>query len=267
MTLSIIIVSFNTKKYTLKCIKSIKKAAPKLTYEIIVVDNASTDESVSALKKQKVKLIANKKNIGFASANNKGIKIAKGKYILLLNSDTEIKKKALEKLINFAEKTPEAGVVVPKLLNSNGTTQASVYKNQSIPNAIKQYWLGKKGTFDKYAPLSSNPSEVNATVAAAFLITPKAQKKVGLFNEKYFMYYEDLDYCRRVRSANLKVYYFPEAKITHHHGKSGENVAPEAAQWKRLVPSSKMYHGVVKHYALNYVIWSGQKLSKITGLK
>lgn len=271
MTLSIIIVSFNTKKLTLGCIKSISKEGSNLTKEVIVVDNGSKDSSPEAVEsyscKLTLKLIRNRTNLGFAKANNQGIKQAKGRYVLLLNSDTKVKKGALRKLVEFAEKTPNAGVVGARLLNPDGSVQPSCLRFPTIKNAIAEYWFGKKGLFDKYAPKGKKPRQVDAIVGAAFLITPQARKEIGLLDERYFMFYEDIDYCRRVKRATLAVYYLPAAEIIHQHGASGKELADEASQWRRLIPSSKIYHGLSKHYLLTAILWSGQKWQKVAAKK
>jgi GT2 family glycosyltransferase len=123
--------------------------------------------------------------------------------------------------------------------------------------------LGKKGAFELFVPKGDKPVEVDAVVGASFLITPMARKKVGLLDERYFMYFEDLDYCRRVNKLGLKVYYLPSAKIIHYHGASGKKIVKPAFQWKRLIPSSKIYHGALTHYLINFIIWLGQKIKKI----
>src|SRR5581483_8740193 len=138
MDLSIIIVNFNTKELTLNCIKSIKNSKPKMGYEIIVVDNASEE---NLPKSKNYILIRNKANLGFAKANNIGIKNAKGKYILLLNSDTIIKDSAIDKLYEFAKKHNDAGAVVPQLLNKDGSVQASCFRFPTIKNALRHYFL------------------------------------------------------------------------------------------------------------------------------
>lgn len=262
---SVIIVSYNTKDLTIGSIKSVLREGSNLEKEIIVVDNASTDGSLEELSrlKGKIKLIKNDKNLGFSKANNQGIRTASGKYILLLNSDTEVKKGAIGKLIEFAKARSDAGVVGPKLLNPNGSIQGSVLRFPTIGRAIRQYWLGQKGLLDKYAPESEKDAvEVESLVMAAFLITPVALKKVGLLDERYFMYYEDLDYCRRVKEMGLKIYYLPTSEVIHYHGASGRSLAEKENQWRRLIPSSKIYHGTLRHFILNFIIWSGQKWQK-----
>lgn len=274
MDLSIIIVSYNTKELTLECVKSIYNSRPDLSFEVIVVDNGSRDGSLEELKKlrtkkiKNLKIIENKDNLGFAKANNQGIsracrfavKKAIGKYILLLNSDTRVKKGSLERLAEFADRTPDAGVVGPKLLNIDGSLQGSVFRLPTIFRTIRAYWLGEKGLLDKYVPKGNEPQEVEALVMAAFLITPKAIKRVGLLDEKYFMYFEDLDYCKRVGRSGLKVYYQPASEVIHLHGVSGKGLVAESDQWRRLIPSSIKYHGWLVHQIINFIIWTGGKL-------
>ncbi|HWA52040.1 MAG TPA: glycosyltransferase family 2 protein [Patescibacteria group bacterium] len=242
MELSIIIVNFKTDKLVADCVASIKKNT-KVKHEVIVIDNS----------------IDNK---GFAKANNIGIDKAKGKYVLLLNSDTVVKKNAIDKLLEFAKTKDDAGVIAPKLLNKDGSVQDSVFYFPTIVNAIKEFWFGQKGLFGLYVPKVNEPIEVDAVVGAAFLITPKALEKVGKLNEKYFFYYEDLDYCREIWKSGLKVYYLPDAEVIHLKGASGKSLANEDQQWKRLIPSSKIYNGLVKYYILFFIMWIGQKIGK-----
>lgn len=264
--LSIIIVNFNTKDLVLDCIASIEKESVGVNYEIIVIDNGSKDRSAEVFKSlnnQKLRIIENKVNLGFAKANNKGIRNAKSKYILLLNSDTLVKKNAINRMLGFARKTKDTGVVGARLLNIDGTIQPSVSHFPTVIGAIREYWLREKGSYELYTPYGERPSEVESVVGASFLITPEALKRVGLLDERYFMYFEDLDYCRRVRNMGLKVYYLPGAEVIHYHGASGKNIVKPAFQWRRLIPSSKIYNGIVRHCLLTLVIWTGQKWQKI----
>lgn len=269
MDLSIIIVNFNTKGLIIDCLKSIEEESSKLDTEVIVVDNNSSDGSKEALAKLKIKnyklkVIFNNENSGYAKASNQGIKISKGKYILLLNSDTLVHKNSLGSLVEFARKTSDAGVVGSKLLNIDGSLQSSCYNFPTIRNAILEYFFGKKGLFDKYAPKGNDSVTVNALVGASFLITPEARKKVGILDERYWAYFEDIDYCRQVWKNGLKVYYLPASIITHYHGASFKKAtSDDATRWRRLIPSSKIYHGFFGHYLINLVIWMGQKWQKL----
>lgn len=272
LDLSIIIVCLNNRELVVDCIKSIVKEGSSIKKEIIVVDNGSKDGSVAAISKLKTQnpelkiiIIENKENLGYSRANNQGIEIAKGNYVLLLNSDTIVKKGALGKLYSFAKKSVDTGVVGPKLLNIDGTLQPSCFHFPTIRNAIKEYWLGEKGLFEKYAPKGEKASKVDSVVGAAFLMTLKALQKVGMLDERYFAYFEDIDYCRHVWRAGLKVYYYPKAEIIHYHGATFKKVAPAPPKdrWKKLIPSSKIYHGLLKHYLLTVILWSGQKWQRL----
>lgn len=267
--LSIIIVSFNTQELLKKCLMSLMVNGKWLMVnsEVIVVDNASKDSSSEMVKKEfpKVKLIVNEHNLGFATANDQGIKASKGEGVFLLNSDTEVKPGALEKLVEFIQIHSEVGVVGARLLNPDGSIQSSVYHFPTIWRAIKEYWLGQKGEYDKYAPAENEPMEVEAVTGAAMLIPRRTIEKIGLLDERYFMYFEDLDYCQRVKQAGLKVYYLPEAEILHRHGQSASKSGPKAYQY--LIQSSKIYNGRLKYHLLTLIIGFGQKWQKIFGKK
>lgn len=267
--LSIIIVNFNTRKLVLDCFDSIKNEGSGISFEVIVVDNDSKDGSVEAFRKlekenKNFHLIANDGNYGYAKANNQGIKISKSKYLLLLNSDTLVKKNSLGSLVNFAESNSKTGVIGSKLFNVDGSLQSSCFHFPTIKNAILEYWFGKTGLLEKYAPKSREATEVDAVVGAAFFITPEARKKVGLLDERYWAYFEDIDYCRQTWKKGLKVFYLPSSEIIHYHGVSFKKATPDArTRWRKLIPSSKIYHGFFKHYLLNSIIWLGQKWRKL----
>ena len=256
MKLSIIIGNYNTLELTKSCIESIFKYRPKFSFEVIVVDDASTDNSQKELKNlekkySNLKVLFNLKNSGYVRTNNKGLNNSKGEYKLLLNSDTLVQEKSIDNLVEFAEKTPEAGVVGSRLVNIDGTIQESCYDLPTIWNVIN---------YKKFAPKSKEPIVVDAVVGASFLITPKAYKLIGNLSEKYVSYFEDLDYCREVKKKGLKVYYLPTSVITHYHGESFKQLADEKNQWKKLIPSSIAYHGLFKHYILYIISWIYQKL-------
>jgi len=209
-----------------------------------------------------IKTIFNKENLGFAKANNQGIKIAKGEYILLLNSDTKILPGAVEKMINFAKNKKDAGIVAPKLLNGDGkTSQASCYHFPTVGRAIKEYWFGQKGVYEKYLPRGGNPVKVESVVGAAMLIPREVLNVVGLLDEKYFFYFEDLDYCQRVARSGFEVYYLPAAKIIHYGGQSGKRKPSRVNKY--LVESSKKFNGLLKYFLIFVII----KLSRLAKIK
>jgi len=259
--LSIIIVTWNTAKITLKCVKTVKKYLSNINPQIIVVDNASTDNTISLLKKEKIIFIKNKHNIGFSKAANIGAKNATGKYLLFLNSDIELIDNSIIEMLNFLENNSHIGLIGPQFLNPDLSIQASVFPPQTITNAIKQYFYGQQ-SFSKYTPKTKNPISVESISGGAIMIKRDFFNKIGTWNEKFFMYYEDLDLCQKTHQQNMQVFYYPQAKIIHRHGISGAKLADSKNQWRRLIPSSKIYHGSVKHCLIFLILWIGQKLKK-----
>lgn len=265
MPLSIIIPSYNTKEILRRCLESIKKEERGIGLETIVVDNGSDDGSVEMIKKDfpAVKLICNSENLGFSRAVNQGIKASSGKVVFLLNSDTRLTRGSLKKLLEL-EKRVGPAIIGAKMINPDGSPQPSVFHLPSLKRAILEYWLGRTGYFSKYLPPADQPVEVEAVSGGAMLISQPVFEKVGLLDERYFFYFEDLDFCRKAAKAGFKIYFFPRAQVIHEHGASGRNLADCRNQWRRLIPSSKIYYGALKHYLINFIIWSGQKWRKRT---
>lgn len=254
---SIIIVNYNTEKEIDKCLKSIQHSAWRQDLsasqrsiqhlETIVVDNASTDNSVEVIQKfPQVKLIQNKNNLGFAKAVNQGLKVAKGEFLFFLNPDCELKRDTILRLLDFAKKNPNS-IVGPKILNSDGTIQGSCYNLPTVWGAVKEYWFGKKGVYEKFAPLGVEPLKVEAIVGAAMFMPKKVFEKLGGFDERYFLYYEDLDFCRKAAKLKIPVYYFPQATITHSLGKAGGNL-------EHLKKSAQIYHGALIYFLITLII-------------
>lgn len=270
MELSIIIVTWNTADITLKCIESLYKFLSGFNFELVIVDNASTDDTASkisamgrsALGGKKLKLKINKNNLGYAKACNIGAKIAAGEYLLFLNSDMEIIDNNLISMLTFLKNHPNIGAIGPKFLNSDKSEQASVFPPQTAFNAFKEYFLGYK-SYGKYIPEVNYPVSVWAISGGALLIKKELFNLIGGWNEKYFMYYEDLDLCRTIHKHHRLIYYFPQCKIIHRHGASGVNLSVASNQWRRLIPGSIKYHGFINHYLINLIIWSGQKYQKL----
>lgn len=257
--ISIIIPSWNTAEITLKCVQSINKYIN--SPEIIVVDNGSNDNSVKLLSKEKnVKVIENKSNLGFSKANNIGLKHASNEFVLFMNSDIELIDDSINSLLNYFTDKENIGIIGPKFLNPDLTPQASVFPKQSAINAFKEFYLNKKNSYSKYIPKGDNPIKVWA-ISGGFILTRKSFfKSIGAWNEKYFFYFEDMDLCRKVNKTGKDVIYYPKCKIIHRHGASGVKLADSQNQWRRLIPGSKQFHGLFKHYLINFILWSGQKL-------
>jgi len=232
--LSVIIVNYNVKELLENCINSILAASTKIKTEIIVVDNNSFDGSVEYLQNkfshlQNFKIISNKINLGFSKANNQGVKIASGKYVLILNPDTLLKEDTLEKTIGFYEKNNNAGAVTCKLILPNGKLDLACRRSFPTPSVAVFRILGlskifpKSKTFGKYnlTYLNENSTyEVDSVVGAFMLIKKEIYDKINGFDEEYFMYGEDLDLCYRLKKAGHKNYYFHETSIIHYKGES-----------------------------------------------
>ncbi len=263
--LSIIILSWNTASTTLKCVKSILSNLTGLDYEIILVDNASSDNTIKVINKLNnplVRIIKNKSNFGFSKGNNIGAKQSRGEYLLFLNSDMQILNNSLTKMLDYYSTSPKVGIVGPKLLNSDRSPQASVFPPQTASNAFREFYL-KHSSFSKYLPKTKKPLPVWSISGGAMLIKKILFDQINGWNEKYFFYFEDLDLCRKIRKIKKQIIYFPNCQIIHYHGLSGQKLTSPNQQWRRLIPSSKIYHGLINHYFINFVIWSGQKIRKL----
>lgn len=259
MDLSIIIVTWNTADITLKCVQTIKKYLKGIKYEIIIADNGSSDDTVAKLKKEGgVVVIENKANLGFGKGNNIAAASAKGEYLLFLNSDMEFLDNQLKNMFDYIKSHPKIGLIGPKFLNIDLSDQGSVFPPQTLLNAFKEFWLGQK-TYSKYVPESQVPLEVFSVSGGAVMVKRSLFEKIGGWDKRYFMYYEDLELCRQVKKMGYQVFYYPQCRFVHRHGASGKSLADSSNQWRRLIPSSKIYHGLLKHYLLFLITWSGQK--------
>jgi O-antigen biosynthesis protein len=229
--LSIIIVNYNVKEFLQNLIYSIRKAASGLDYEIIVVDNASSDGSVELMceKFPDITLIANKENLGFSKANNMGLKIAKGKYLLLLNPDTLVQENTFTEMIKYFEENPQTGLAGCKILNPDGTLQLAC--RRSFPGPWTSFckvtglssMFPNSRIFARYnlTYLNENETyEVDAVSGSFMMIKREVYEKVGGLDEQFFMYGEDLDWCYRIQKEGYKVNYVHSTQIIHYKGES-----------------------------------------------
>ena len=243
--LIIIIASYNSLNFLRECLGSILENPPESNYEIIVVDNASSDGTVESVKKDYpgVTVISNDKNLGFAAANNRAIEKSDSKYILLLNSDCMVYKKSLDDLVDFMESRPDIGITGPKIVNSDGTIQLSCRRFPSLLNAAAHTILTDLfpgNPFSKKYKLADigrdDPLKVDWVSGSCMIIRREALEDTGTLDERYFMYVEDLDICYRMWQKNWKVYYNPEAKIMHHiAGSSGRGKIKSSFRMQRSV--------------------------------
>jgi len=227
MDLSIIVLNYKSKGLLKQCIKGVKLLNLKLNYEIIVVDNNSQDSSVDMIKEQftDIKLIVSEKNIGCAGGNNLGIEVSQGKYIMILNPDIAVFEKSIEIMYKFMENNPDVALIGPKLINPDGTTQLSCYKFPSYFVPIyRRLPLGRlpfaRKTLKDYLMTEADHNKnqmVDWVLGACMMVRKEAIDKVGLMDERFFMYFEDVDWCRRFWQAGYKVYYIADAEMVHYH--------------------------------------------------
>ena len=229
MDISVIIVSFNTKELLADCLGSLKVAAKNLKAEIFVVDNYSQDDTVAMVKKNypEVKLTANRRNLGFAKANNQALKKAKGHYVLILNPDTKILPKTLTKMVDFMESRPEIAVATCRVELPDGNLDRDCRRHFPTPwrafchfSGLSRIFVHSK-FFDQYY-FSYLPEtyehEIDSCVGAFMMVRQSVIEKVGLFDEDFFFYGEDLDWCWRFKEAGYKIMYTPITKIIHYKG-------------------------------------------------
>ncbi|MBU0722300.1 glycosyltransferase family 2 protein [Patescibacteria group bacterium] len=229
MGVSIIIVNYKSKDLTLNCIRSIRQADwPGLDYEIIVVDNYSGDLKADDLKQfGEIKFIMNSQTIGLGAANNKGAKIAQGKYIVIINPDTLIGKDVFIKLFVYMENHSQVGVVGPKQFNLDNTVQNSCFRWPGLITPLSRRTpLGKisyaKKNLDRFLYKDYNKDrarEVDWLLGSFLFCRASALKQIGLYDEKFFLYFEDTDLCKRFWQGGWKVVYNPEVAIIHNHGR------------------------------------------------
>jgi GT2 family glycosyltransferase len=256
--LSIVIVNYNVKNLLKKCLESIFEYEKDIEFEVIVVDNNSNDHSQEMLKKNfpQVRLIENKRNLGFSAGCNQGIKQSQGRYILLLNPDTELTPGGFKKMIDFMDSKPEVGICAPKMMDKEGNLQFScrsfpsyltaISSSQSILNRIFPDNLLSQ----KYLLKNQDHSQIREVdwVSGSCLLAKREMfEKVGLLDERFYMYVEDVDLCYRAKMAGFSVFYFPPVVVVHHIGKSTQK-----KKLDMLVEHHRsMYYFYKKHHTPN----------------
>lgn len=260
--LSIISVNYNTPDLIDALLKSISKHEARSTkFETIVLDNGSEKGCEAVVKKYPgVRFIQNPTNEGFTGGNNKAMKFSRGKYILMLNSDIEVMKGSLEQIYNEAENYSQNAVVSGSLIFPDGTQQDSAFYLPTITGALKEYFLGLKGSFFMYAPSQEKNSKVEAAAMACFLIPRKILERVGYLDERLFTYFEDVDFCRRCKKLGIPVYYTPKARFIHLHGATGKRLE-SGASYKLLQSAAKIYYGFNYYRVLSFTLRVLQKIS------
>ena len=241
---SVVVVNWNTRDLLDRCLTALLAAGASIGIEVIVVDNGSTDGSreLVAAAHPEATLIANTRNIGFSAANNQGIGVARGRYVLLLNSDTEVEDGALAVLVDFGDAHPRAGILGPRLLNLDGTLQPSGARFPTpLSTAASVLGLGRLLSRPRYGTRRdySVPAVVDEVSGAAMLVRAEVVDAVGGLDESFSWGYEDVDFCRRVKAAGWEIHYVPAAGVRHQWGAS-----------RRLAPASTVLKAIEgrRHY-------------------
>ncbi len=229
--LSVCIVNWNTREHLARALESLTCGGLEHP-EVIVVDNSSQDGSAAMVKERfpGVRLLENQENLGFSHANNQALRAAQGKYLLLLNPDCIVQADALRRLVEFLEATPEAGVVGPRLLNADGSLQFSCRRFPSFGAGLFRNtplgWLFPRNRFSRGYLMTDwkhdAPRPVDWVSGAALCLRRRLLEEVGLLDEGFFMYCEDVDWCFRAQEKGWKIYYLPTAVITHLIGRSSD---------------------------------------------
>ncbi|WP_309120857.1 glycosyltransferase family 2 protein [Paenibacillus sp.] len=231
MDLSIIVVNYNTKQLTLDCIRSVFSSATSLNYEVILVDNASTDGTIEAVRERhpEVLTLANTRNVGFSKANNQGMEIASGRYILLLNSDTIVEEHTLETMVRYMDEHADVGASGCKLVLPNGSLDEACKRGFPTPLASFYYAFGfsklfpNHPKFNQYKLIHLAPDqtyEVDCLVGAFMLVRREVIDRIGGLDEEFFMYGEDIDWCYRIKEAGWRIMYHPATTVIHYKGAS-----------------------------------------------
>lgn len=279
--LSVIIVTHNTETLILSLMNSLFTSIKHWgkQAEVVVIDNASNDGTRTLIKKKfpKVKLIENNDNYGYAKANNQGIKIAKGTYILLLNSDVILNSDVLIKMTSYLEKSPEVGAVTCKVILPDGNIDPACHRGFPTPWASVMYFLGLENLFPKI-PLFSQYHlwfksldtihEIDSPSGAFYLIRKKVIDSIGLLDEKFFMYGEDLDWSYRIKKAGWKIIFNPQAQIVHLKKQSGLkslDLKTRENTLKAFYQAMKIFYD--KHYQKKYPLYIRYLIFKIIDFK
>ena len=266
--LSIIIVNYNSGEELIVCIKSIRRYLTNVSYEIIVVDNNSTDNSRELLRInfKNIQKIFLKKNTGYAFANNYAMEQCNGDYILLLNPDTYIKNNSIKQMIDFLDSKPDVGVLGPLLIDPNGKIQLP---SSNFPDLKQQilYMLSCKFLLNRIARSSEqrvalklkNPFEVDWVSGACFMLKRTIYETIGGLDERFFLYAEDVDWCIRIKDSGWKIFCHPSIEVVHIRGVSSKKKIYSllTTRYKSNLYFAKKHFSSSQIFILRLIVLSG----------
>ena len=248
MKLSVVIVNYNVRYFLELCLKSVTAAIAAIDAEIIIVDNNSSDESCDMVKRKfpNVCLIENKENIGFSKANNQGVKIANGEYVCILNPDTVVAEDTFLKLIHFSDSKENLGIVSCKLIDGAGKFLPESKRNIPTRTVAIKKLLGFSESYYAFNVNSNEIDKVSVFVGAFMLLKKELYNKIGGFDERYFMYGEDIDLSYSVLNSGYDNYYFGKTTIIHY---KGESTLKDEVYAKRFYGAMKLFY--MKYFRSN----------------
>jgi GT2 family glycosyltransferase len=277
MTLSVVILSYNRKDLLINCVKSIEenyKDELESSMEIIVVDNASDKEVLEGVRtylkgKKNIKLIENKTNLGFGRGCNLGVKRSKGKFVLFLNSDTEVVGKGILDMVKFMEENPSIGIVGGRLQNFDGSSQASAGSFYNLFNFFIMLVGGERAGFLRSSP--ARIKKVDWVSGACMMVRRDAFEKIGGFDKSLFMYMEDMDLSYRAKKAGISTFYFPDISVKHKSQGSSNRSFAVVNIYKGLLHYFKTHKGSTQYEIVRFSLWlkavGVYYLGRITGRK
>jgi N-acetylglucosaminyl-diphospho-decaprenol L-rhamnosyltransferase len=256
--LSIVIVSWNTREQLRACLRSVEIACQELAgpVQTIVVDNASADGSTEMLNREFswVTCVAHATNLGFAAAANHGIRSSAGKYILLLNPDTEVEPGSVARLVGFMEAHPDAGGAGPRILGADGVLQDSCFP---LPTVGRELWrlfhldrLQRLASYPLHEWSSNGARRVETIQGACFLVRSDVLQDLGGLDERFYIYTEEVDLCRRMHDAGWSLFWVPQASIVHAGGQSTRQAAPRMFL--------ELYRSKVQYFRKHTGIWGAR---------
>lgn len=282
MNISIVIVNWNVRDYLRRCLTSVYKFTQDLEFEVFVVDNNSSDGSQAMVREDfpRARLIASPVNLGFARGNNLALGRCRGRYIIILNPDTELVDNGFKEMALFMEANPFVSVLAPRLIYPDGSLQRSC---RNFPTVLMDFWeslylneaFPESNVFNRYLMgmwEHNEPRDVDQPYGACLMIRDEVLKKIGFFDGRFFMYYDEVDLCYRIKKAGGRIYYLPSVKVIHHSNKSSNQVSLkcECYKAKSRLMFFKKHYGILAVAALFFnlslragLVWLGFSLSHI----
>ncbi len=261
---SVVILSWNTKDLLLRCLETVAASDTPPTRETIVVDNASSDGSaeIASARFPGIRLLVNGRNEGYARGNNQGIRLARGRHVLLLNSDTELAPRALRALVRFLDAHPRYGAVGARLWNPDGSIQPACMRFPSLATALLhdakpgRWWpenpIVRRHFYREFDHLESR--DVEQPPGAALCLRREALDDVGLLDEELFLFFNDVDLCRRLWRRGWRIRYLADANVVHHGGASTSKYPAFGAEYFRnKIAYYRIHHGAIGHALLRLV--------------